>query len=137
MSKFAGIRTAGTSQGGNYFKPGIYSVSVKEVKMITSRQKDDLFIVECEVLKSTHEDIIEGMTTSWVVNMKHDASLGNIKLFMAAALGESEDKIDEDTCDFAVSPENPLKNTLMELECVATTTRAGGNFTKHNWASAE
>lgn len=137
MSKFAGIGEASSTRGGNYFKPGLYAVRVRECKLITSRQKDDLFIVECEVLKSSHESIVEGSTASWIVNMKHDASLGNIKGFLAAALDCLEEEIDEEACELAISKENPLKNAEVDLECVLLTTRKGGEFTKHMWSPAE
>lgn len=133
MSKFAGISEASSYAGGNYFKAGLYTVSIKEVKMVTSRKRDDLFIVECEILTSSCEELVAGMTCSWVVNMKHDASLGNIKQFTAIATGSPEKEIDEEVCELVVSNENPLKGVKIGLECNEIKTRSGGDFTKHTW----
>lgn len=127
-----------------YFLPGQYKVKLLAVKMIVSRKKDDLFIVECEILESNNPDRPVGSKASQVINLKQDAAMGNIKGFLAAANGihpgdtaRVDAEIDEDVSEYAVSSDNPLAGTILNLSCVNVKTRAGGDFTLHHWDPCE
>lgn len=155
MGKFSGVGDAKVSQSGVYFLankgpghtkdepnwvPARYKVAIKRVHTITSRKKEDLFIVEAKILESDCPDRPEGMGCSWVVNMKQDAALGNIKGFIAAANGidpSSEEEVDaevtEEVCETVVSNANPLEGTEVGLECVMIKTREDKDFTLHRW----
>lgn len=143
MGLFKGIKDAKANQGGLYFLPGTYKVEILRVSTMTSRKREDLFIVECEILESDCPDRKPGMRPSWVVNLKQDAALGNIKGFVAAANGidpsnsaEVDEHVDEDACEIACSTDNPLKGTVMGLTCVNIKTREGNDFTLHKWLVA-
>jgi hypothetical protein len=127
-----------------YFIEGHYQVEVVRVFTMRSRKKDDLFIVECKILESDNAERRQGMRASWVVNLKQEPALGNIKGFVAAANGidpadekQVNAEVTEEVVEFACGDDNPLEGTIMELECVAITTRAGNPFTLHKWQAAE
>ena len=83
---------------------------------------------------------------TWQTNSKNDSFLGNVKGFLAACNGadptnEAElaatfpgPKDAEDTARYSVSSDNPLAGTWLNLNCVKKKTKAGGDFTVHNWA---
>jgi hypothetical protein len=140
MSLFDGIEDAQVGQGGVYFLPGKYLVKVLKCITLKSRKREDLFIVECEILESDCPDRKPGSKASWIVNFKQDAALGNIKGFIAAANGidpgdESsvKEQVTMDICEYVVSDENPLAGTPVGLVCVNKKTRAGSDFTLHMW----
>jgi hypothetical protein len=139
MGKFSGVSGARVGGGGVYFLAGQYKVKVKKVFLMASRKREDLFIVETEILESDNEKRKVGMSCSWVVKMSQDAALGNIKGFVAACMGEDaeDENIDwESECECAVDDENPLAGTEVDLECVDITTRDGNPFTLHKWSTA-
>lgn len=141
--KYGGLGDARANQGGLYMLPGVYEVKVLKVTDMESRKGDDLFIVELEIVESDNDARRPGMKPSWVVNLKQDAALGNIKGFIAAAMGmdPSDESVSsdewEDAVETAVSKENPLAGTMMHLECVNIKTREGGDFTLHRWSESQ
>lgn len=143
MGLFSGINQAQVGQGGVYFLEGLYSVEVLKVFTMTSRKREDLFIAECKVLESDNPERKPGMRASWIVNLKQDAALGNIKGFIAACNGihpsdedEVNEEVTEEAVEYAVSDDNPLKGTVLGLQAVGITTRAGTPFTLHKWSPA-
>ena len=139
------MRDAQVGQGGVYFLDGVYRVEIIKCTTIQSRKKEDLFIVECKVLESNNDQRKPGVKASWIVNLKHDAALGNIKGFIAAANGISpsleEEKVNEEVgeeeVEFAVSKDNPLAGIIVDLEAITIQTRAKTPFTLHKWEPAE
>lgn len=155
---FGGVETAKYGSGGVYFlcnkgpsykdgktadqwTPALYQVEVVELTTMTSRKKDDLFIVEGKIIKSDCPERKVGMKCSWIVNLAQDAALGNIKGFIAAANGidptneeEVNANVDEAACDVAVSEDQPMRGQLVDLECVMIETKAGKPFTLHRWS---
>lgn len=154
---FGGVEDAKVGSGGIYFlankgpkftdgkkvdqfTPALYEVEIKRVLTMTSRKKDDLFIVEAKIVNSDCPERKPGMTCSWVVNMKQDAALGNIKGFIAAANGidpsdeaKTDEAVTEEVCDLAVGEDQPLAGLKVGLECVMIETKKGDPFTLHRW----
>ena len=144
MSLFEGIEEAQVGQGGVYFLPGKYVAKILKCITLKSRKREDLFIVECEVVESDVPERKPGTRASWIVNFKQDAALGNIKGFIAAANGINpgtedlvREEVDSEVCEYSVSPENPLAGILIRLVAVNKKTRAGGDFTLHLWEPYE
>lgn len=139
---FGGVGDARVGQGGLYFLPGIYKVKIIRFFAMESRKKEDLIIAECEILESDNPQRKVGSKPSWVVNLKQDAALGNIKGFLAACLGIDpsdeeavNEQVTEDFCEEAVDEdENPMGGVVVGLEAVDIKTRAGGDFTLHKWS---
>lgn len=138
-SLFDGIEDAQISGGGVYLLDGVYLVQLIRVFTLVSRKKEDLMVVEFTILKSNNSLRAVGSRASWVVNLKQDAALGNIKAFAIAA-GTTPDEapptIDSAAIEFIVSKENPLEGTQVAVQCTTITTRAGTPFTKHEWSPA-
>lgn len=144
MGLFTGIEDAKISAGGVYFVEGLYRVEILKVTTLVSRTKENLFIVETEILSSTSSERKVGTSCSWVVNLKQDAALGNIKAFIAAANGidpadaeQVKNEITEEVVEFACSEDNPLAGTELNLECVPIKTKAKKDFTLHKWTPVE
>lgn len=159
MSFFKGIKDAKVGAGGVYFLarkgpnytdekpewlPAFYKVKIKSVITMTSRKKDDLFIVEGQITESNCAERPVGQTASWVVNMKQDAALGNIKGFIAAVNGIDpantdavNENVTEEVCELAVSKEQPLADNEVKLECTMIKTKENKDFTLHRWSPVE
>lgn len=136
---FSGIEDAQISGGGIYLLDGGYLVELIKVFTLVSRKKEDLVVVEFKILESNNPARTVGSRASWVVNLKQDAALGNLKGFALAAgttPGEEPPHIDEAAIEFIVSKENPLEGTKVAVQCTTITTRAGTPFTKHEWSPA-
>lgn len=111
----------------------LYINACKKIK--SQANNDKLFIVELDVLESKVEDRAPGSSMSWIVNLKHQPALGNIKGFLAAALGIPEDKIDAKVADAAVSAENPFHGRLIKCEAIEIKTqKTKQDFTKCKWS---
>lgn len=150
---FGGIGGAKIGQGGVYFLPGKYRVELAKVALINSRKREDMFVVETTIQESDVPERKPGTKCSYICNMKNDSALGNIKAFLAACAGADPDNekeveaaftdkngqdITEETAEMAVSDENPLAGTVLDLVCVNKQTRGSpGNpphdFTLHFW----
>jgi len=164
MSLFGKIRDVDVGKSGQYFKPGIYKVRVKSVKVKDSQvgPAEKYFIVETEVLESNNPDIAVGAEKSQVIKMSNVMALPNVKAFVAAASGvdPNSETINEEVeaywkkkleeqgviqptetvsfdqvCDLIVSNLNPLGGLELKLECATIETKGEGKeFTKHFWS---
>ena len=138
MGLFEGIEKAQSSQGGIYVMPGVYpALWVNAVKMIKSQESNaNLFIVEIDILNSKVEGREAGTTMSWVANLLHKPTLGNIKNFIGAAMNRDEADISERIAEAVVTSDNPLQGQL--VRCDATDIITKGNkkpFTKCIWSA--
>lgn len=138
------IASSKVSSGGVYFLPGNYLVSVVKAFLMNSRKGVPLVVVECEILESDNSERAAGTRASWVVNMSQDAGPGNVKGFIAAALGidaNDTNRVDEEVTpefvDEAFSESNPLLDVRLRLQCSLVKTRAGSDFTRHVWIPTE
>lgn len=148
MGVFSNMSGVKTNQGGVYFMDGQHRVQIEEIKLTVSRKKEDLFIIKGKVLATTNENQTVGTSPSQVINFKHDSALGNIKQFAGAALGitdpdayvpedgQDPDEFWEQTMEYFVSKEQPLKDQELNVTCNVVKTRAGTDFTKHYWSPA-
>jgi hypothetical protein len=158
MGFFKNIESAKVGLGGIYFLankgeghtekepkwiPASYDLEILKITTMTSRKKDDLFIVECKIIKSDCPERKAGISASWVVNLKQDAAMGNIKGFIAAANGIDpsdeeavNEAVTEEVCELAVSNDQPLAGNKIHLECIMIKTRENKDFTLHRWSPA-
>lgn len=152
MGLFDGIGQAQIGVGGVYFEPGEYEVEVVEVKAIMSRKRENLYIVAARILQSSNPDRPIGVKASWIVNMKQDAALGDIKGFLAACNGadaSNEDEVarvlrdeqgndlTEAMAEYSVHEDQPLAGVRLHLITFQRPTKAGGMFTIHNWSPSK
>lgn len=138
MSVFDGIEDAKPNEGGNFVLPGLYPVLyINACKQIKSQDSsDDLCIVELDVIDSKVEGREPGTSMSWIVNMKHQPALGNIKLFLSKVMGCELEDITGKVADAAFSANNPLGGRLIRCEAVEIETRKKKQpFTKCVWTA--
>ena len=119
MSIYDVIAEAKESEGGNYLKEGHHELTVSKLIFKKSRKGDDLFIAE----------FTNGV--SWVCNMRHDASPGNVKSFLKALVGA--DDITGADVEEAVSEANPAEGLQIVGDAFNVVTRAGFDFVKVKW----
>jgi len=138
MGVFSGIKEAQVNKGGVYLNKGNYLLEVEAVKLIQSRKKDDLFVVETKVIECDGDEANpEGTSASWIANLtKHDAAMGNVKMFLQAVDPDLDDSSLEAAADMAVGDDNPLKGETVKCQVSMIETRAGNPFSLHKWFHA-
>lgn len=120
-------------KGSPFVIPGTYHV-VTQHCIFREGLKDDYFIHEMRILHSTKKKSRPvGSYMSWLVNMRHLSSLGNVRAFISDATGDEFDVITEEDAEAACSKENPLQGSVFKLTAKNTKTRAGTDFTVCDW----
>jgi hypothetical protein len=132
-----------------YFLVGTYKVEIEEVKLKTARDGVEVFIISAKVLESTNSERPAGCKASQVIKLRPDlmdTALSNIKQFLGTAMGIAnpdlyvpEDGQDlaefwEQSFELAVSSDQPLEGLQLGLNCTNKLTKAGKDFTVHNWS---
>lgn len=110
---------------------------ITEFKFHQGRQ-DDFIICELEVVESRVHERAPGSKVSWVVNMKHDPSPGEVKGFIGAVFGltkpdEIKAQITTAVLNHCISSAQPLRGKLVACEVFEKATQAGKMFAKHRW----
>jgi len=131
------------SEGGNYLNPGHrYLLEMMKMEAKYSRKGVPITVTEWRVHESDDPKIRPGAQASWVPNMQHELSLGNVMMMVAATSGriDPSDKaavvagVTRDTLELCASPEQPLKGRMVEVVTEGITTKEKGQpFTKHRW----
>lgn len=132
-SMFDGIEGARVSEGGVYFKPGVYKARILAVKALKDRKGVGTFVVECELLESSEATLPAGTIASWVVKLDKEPALGNIKSFAAAANNCGAKDVTAKAIELIVSEGNPLKDTILKVSAQNIKTKSGNDFTKVTW----
>lgn len=138
MGYFDGIEDAESNQGSNYILPGVYPVVyIAACKMVKSQKGNETFFIgELDIISSKVDDRPAGTSMSWMVNMRHQPALGNIKGFIAQVLGVDEKSVTGPAAEAVVSAANPLAAKLIRLEAIVIETVGNKKpFTKCNWAN--
>ena len=131
------------SEGGNYLNPGHrYLLEMMKMEAKYSRKGFPITVTEWRVHESDDPKIRPGAQASWVPNMQHELSLGNVMMMVGATSGmvDPEDKqllkarIDGATLEYCAGPAQPLKGKMVEVLTETITTKEKGQpFTKHRW----
>lgn len=138
--------TTASGGGGVYFKDGKYRCKIISADAKVSRKREDLVIIEVEILEVLSGDDASNMVgsrPSQVVNFKHDAALRNVKNFLCAAAGlDPNDEAQQARITPAIAEKltDPKDTELngVEVICTATTiiTKSNNPFTLHAWSPA-
>ena len=146
MGAFAGLRDAKTYEQGSYLSEGRYTLKICKSLVKDTRKSGSAFIVEAEILASTNPACPVGSKGTWFQGLKDkDVAFGAIKQFLYAVVGLDpsndadkktiKDEIDpniEDLMDEAVTT-NSLAGETVNVEVKNKLTKAGKNFSQHNW----
>lgn len=148
-SKVGDAKASGDSlpnifQGEEIGTHGEFYVRIINVKDVDGRQGDVFFIIEFEVLKSSHISVVEGRQYSQVIKYNQEMGPTNVKRFILAANGlnpnkeENEDEVGEDEVEYVLGEDQPFAGLEMDLICdVIKTKKKGEPFTKHTWQPVE
>lgn len=122
------LNDAKVSGGGVYFTTGQYVVEIEAMKIVQTRQKKDLFVLETKILESTAPDRSPGTHCNWAVTLDLDAAPGNIKALLCAASGlDANGATDaaaiaaEDwdaVAELAVGDKNPFKGDKIRINAI-------------------
>lgn len=137
VDAFDKIGDADASERSVYPIPGVYPLLYCErLKMIQSKLSgDDMFIAEFTILDSNVDSRPKGTSMSWVCNLRHLPSPGNIRSFLAALNDTAVEEVDAEGARVCCSDENPCRGRLVRLEAAETATKAGTPFTICKWIS--
>ena len=147
MGMFSGVKEASMSGGGNNFRDGKYKCLVEK---ITAKKgyKGNTFIAEMRIVeseavteyeiardqKSTTDKLVKpnapNTNASYVVNLKFDNALGNIKKFalgVMSAFGYTEEMITEELIDKICGPTQPLRGMAVAVSTYRTTNQGRAN----------
>lgn len=142
MGFYGDTGSAAFSEGGNYLNPGFrYLLENLKFEGRLNRKGAPVTITEWRVHESDDPKIRPGAQVSWVPNMQHELSLGNVMCCVAAVKGlDPNDKgvvksqITTQVLEFCVSAQQPLKHKMVEVVTEGITTKEKGQpFTKHRW----
>ena len=154
MGLYDGINSAELFERGRYL-PGGFRGKLRVLRTMTkeTRAKGPGFIVEFEVIESNlaaPEQFPPGAKCTWFVKLANkDTAFPAIKAFVAALCGFQVHQKQE--IETNVSPRlqqivetatanpdrpgvNPLLGIAVGLETVMVQTKAGGDFTRHDWS---
>lgn len=108
---FAGVNNAAEFESGSYFPwaDAQYTCEISRVLVKPARKGFNVFIVEMNVLESTHPEVQPGTSKSWLQKLNVDGADGTLKAFAYAVLG-----IDKDDKEGKASA-NPAK--ALEAAC--------------------
>lgn len=131
------------SEGGNYLNPGHrYLLEMLKMEAKFSRKGFPITVTEWRVHESDDPQIRPGAQASWVPNMQHELSLGNVMMMVGATSGKVDPdnkqmlkaQIDSATLEYCAGPAQPLKGRMVEVVTENITTKEKGQpFTKHRW----
>ncbi len=150
---FQNINNAKGSRGGQYIKPGNYTVKVMRCRMVKNYKKNTNFIAELLVVESDNDELGIGTEPSFVINLDSDypdLALGNVADFMRAGLASLADQhnetrpsdidevpIDEETADAVAGEQNLLAGAFLTAKAWNHETRKGNDFTRIKWGVPE
>jgi len=132
--KSSEFKKAKPSGGGDWQKPGHYYQILRAVKMQRTRKGDEGFMVESTVIHvfddvdgTGHRVGADATHAMWT---KHDSFYGNVKEFVCAVLGCSQEEANTDQVFEVLAEDQPLADMVIEVKAREITTRAGNPFTK-------
>lgn len=149
MSIFAGLANAKISETGSYLPPGFRGkLRIDKCQIVHPRSGIPAFVVDLTVITSNLPDVKPGEVRNWY-QKSGDSFDAAVLGFLAAALGFNaklpDQKLIIETqlaaaapqyAEAAVGPTQFLANKEISVETMKRDTKAGGEFTRHDWAPA-
>lgn len=136
---FAAIGNAEPSERSTWILPGVYSLLYcQQLKMITSQNTGTpMFIAEFDILESGVKERPAGSSMTWICNMIHKPSPGNVRAFIAALFNTSVEEVDGDSARAVCGPDNPAMGRLIRCEATETLTKSNKPFTQCKWVAID
>lgn len=138
MGLFEGIENAESGSRVYISDTGNFVLEILKCSAGISKFKEERFFgVDFNVVESTNPKYPAGSRVSWYVGLRKDTpALSNVKDFAATAAGVPSKEVDAASIEMIVSDEQPLAGTKVKLATVLKKTKAGKDFTVHQWATA-
>ena len=149
INPFKGTSQAEVTTRHPFLKPGFVGmIEVEKTVYITTKQKGDAFICEATVVESNMSDVHPiGQTIAWYQGFRdRTVALPSMKQFamalcqvnsMDAETQEEFLKTLDDTLNEACESETLFQGYKVRVETEHTTTKNGGDFTRHLWQEYE
>ena len=128
------------NSGGVYFQaPGIYVASIAKIKVDQARAGFPYFLVEFDLVESSHPQLAVGARVSWMATLKNathkDTFRSNVKGFVLAALqaqrpATTSQEITDAVIAAVTGEQQPLTGIRIRAQAANITTREGKPFTK-------
>lgn len=141
MGVFGGIEDAKATEGGNYLPEGLYDIELVRITVSKTRKGVPFMAVDFRILGSSVEKVKIGSVWNWYNGFDKEPALGNAKAFAFAVLSCSG-KVDEADITEEVMEELcadsgiGVTGTKLKVQTTTVKTKAGGDFTKHQWYPA-
>ena len=148
MGLIEGVGKAKVFGKGNYL-PGNFLGTLRVVKTLVTKSRKTggmVFIAEHEVVESNLPDEWPaGKKASYAVKLGTDTTGANLRSWSLPVLGLSTDSTElddelDDLINGAVAEgsedDNDFTDRLVNIETVMVKTRAGNDFTRHDWSVA-
>lgn len=132
MGDFDTIEQAQVSSKQPPLREGKYVLEIEVNKILNTRSKGKAAITEFRVIEAEGLKANEpGSKASWFNKLANDATLGNLKQYIAAALKNPDlSKVTPVVAEKMYGPGNPGKGYKVRAEAVQITTKAGTPFTR-------
>lgn len=136
---FYGMGELDPSSGGIYFEPGVYLLAVAKIKVDQSQSGHPYFVVEFDILESSHPQRPVGTRMSWMSTLKDrrhiETFLRNVKGCLLAIIqtghpSVSLNQVNDQAVQWACSEQQPLTGVRVRAQATAITTSEGNPFTK-------
>ncbi len=148
-SIFSGLTNAKITETGNYLPHNFRGkVRIDKCQIVHPRSGPPAFVVDFTILESNLNDVKPNEVRNWY-QKSGDSFDSAILGFMAAVFGYNlsvpaiKEQMERDLqpratqyAEAAVGPQQILAGKLVSVETVKRDTRAGGEFTRHNWYPA-
>lgn len=143
---FSGIEAAQFFTRYPFIVPGKYLLQIDKVKMITTRNKGDAFLIEALVLESTDPVRAPGTHVTQMFMRSKDSFLSNVKQFAFAVLSRpmedwdglsSPAQITGEMVDMLVGEDNPACGIILRVEASEGETKDKRPFTRVNWFAGD
>lgn len=135
-STFGGgaLKNAKARVDSNWIRPGHYLMRIDRVKLDQNRKDETMMFIEMTPVHVYDNDDGAGHRVGEAVShglmKKHDAFLGNVKAFLAAAMGCPAEEIGEDEILAVLDDdEGVLNGTVVEVFAKEIVTKANRPFT--------
>lgn len=148
MGLWDGLEKAQVFEKGTFLEEGFYTLRIKKCLEKTTRKSGQAFIVEFEVLESSHPKHVISQSVTWFQKLAdRDVAFGAICEFLAAVY-QKDLKVKTQKDDFdarikpglpgimtqATSDANILAGQVVRVEVTKVKTQKNLDFSRHSWS---
>ena len=124
---------------GQYAAPGFYpKIQIDGLKTVDcAKDQCKGVVVEYTILESDVPECKPGAGYSYVMKDKHPSFFSNLRTIVADLTGADFKAVDREKIRGALSEVQPLEGSVASLRVTQLKTRAGGDYSAHNFRLIE